>query len=105
MPIGHSEAARSGGISCACGTQPVGLGHPVCVALCVFLALAGAPIRAEDAAFFESKIRPILVERCYECHSAGKKQKGNLLLDSKAGALKGGDTSPPLFPAIQPRAC
>jgi len=53
-------------------------------------------VRAEDTAFFENKIRPILVERCYECHSAEKKQKGNLLLDTKEGLLKGGDTGPAL---------
>ena len=47
---------------------------------------------------FESKIRPILVEHCYECHSADKKQKGNLLLDTKDGTLKGGDTGPALVP-------
>ena len=52
----------------------------------------------EDTAFFESRIRPILVERCYECHSADKKQKGNLLLDSREGTLKGGDTAPAVVP-------
>ena len=51
---------------------------------------------ADDTAFFESKSRPILVERCYECHSAEKKQKGGLLLDTKEGTLKGGDTGPAL---------
>ena len=55
-------------------------------------------LQADDAAFFESKIRPILVERCYECHSAGKKQKGNLLLDTKEATLKGGDTGAALVP-------
>ena len=47
---------------------------------------------------FESKIRPILVQHCYECHSADKKQKGNLLLDTKDATLKGGDTGPALVP-------
>ncbi len=43
--------------------------------------------------FFESRIRPILVEHCYPCHSetAGE-QKGGLLLDRESGWLKGGDT-------------
>jgi len=49
---------------------------------------------AADQDLFESKIRPILVEHCYECHSEGKKQKGNLLLDTKEATLKGGDTGP-----------
>ena len=42
--------------------------------------------------FFEQKVRPVLVEHCYSCHSSeAKKLKGNLFLDSKAGWQKGGD--------------
>jgi hypothetical protein len=59
-----------------------------------FLAAHLFAIDSEN--LFESKIRPILVERCYECHSAEKKQKGGLLLDTKEGMLKGGDTGPAL---------
>ncbi|MEQ1862131.1 MAG: PSD1 and planctomycete cytochrome C domain-containing protein [Chthoniobacteraceae bacterium] len=54
---------------------------------------------AEQIAFFESRIRPVLVERCYECHSAkADKIKGGLLLDSRAGIAKGGDTGPAVTP-------
>ena len=53
----------------------------------------------DQIAFFESRIRPLLVERCYECHSAGaKKLRGGLLLDSRAGVIKGGDTGPAIAP-------
>jgi hypothetical protein len=46
---------------------------------------------ADGVAFFESKIRPLLAERCYECHSSrSKKVKGGLLLDTREGLLKGG---------------
>ncbi|MEI9895705.1 MAG: c-type cytochrome domain-containing protein [Chthoniobacter sp.] len=39
--------------------------------------------------FFEKKIRPVLSEQCYECHSAtSKKVKGGLLLDTAEGLLK-----------------
>jgi len=56
-------------------------------------------LTAEQVAFFESKIRPLFVERCYECHSAGaKKLRGGLLLDSRAGVIKGGDTGPAVTP-------
>ena len=65
------------------------------LSLLVFVAGAAG---ADDAALFESKIRPILVEHCYECHSADKKHKGNLLLDTKDAVLKGGDTGPALVP-------
>ncbi|MDQ3621843.1 MAG: PSD1 and planctomycete cytochrome C domain-containing protein [Verrucomicrobiota bacterium] len=52
----------------------------------------------EDVTLFENKVRPILVEHCYECHSAEKKQKGGLLLDTKEDMLKGGDTGPAIVP-------
>ncbi len=65
------------------------------ILLCVS-AVAAASARAAETDFFETKIRPILVERCYECHSADKKQKGGLLLDTREGVLKGGDTGPAL---------
>lgn len=44
--------------------------------------------------FFEAKIRPLLVDHCYDCHSAGKKIKGGLRLDFRAGWEKGGDSGP-----------
>lgn len=51
---------------------------------------------AAGIAFFEQKVRPVLIEHCYACHSAeAKKLKGNLLLDSKAGWQKGGDRGEP----------
>jgi mono/diheme cytochrome c family protein len=47
---------------------------------------------AAGIAFFEQKIRPVLVEHCYECHSEqAKKIKGGLRLDSRAGWVAGGD--------------
>ena len=49
--------------------------------------------------FFEKRIRPLLADKCYECHSASaKKLKGGLNLDSKAGWSKGGDTGPAIVP-------
>jgi cytochrome c553 len=54
---------------------------------------------AEDTAFFESKIRPVLVKHCYECHSAESgKSKGGLMLDTKAATRAGGDTGPAVVP-------
>jgi hypothetical protein len=51
----------------------------------------------EDLVFFEKRIRPILVNHCYECHSTvSKKKKGGLLLDTKAGLLRGGASGPAL---------
>jgi hypothetical protein len=53
----------------------------------------------EQIAFFESKIRPILVTHCYECHSVEKKEtNGGLTVDSREALLKGGDSGPALVP-------
>ena len=49
--------------------------------------------------FFEKRIRPVLVQSCYKCHSErSDKIKGNLVLDSLQGALRGGDTGPAIVP-------
>jgi hypothetical protein len=61
--------------------------------------LLACAARAEDFEFFENRIRPVLVDHCYKCHSAGsEKVKGGLLLDTKAGLLKGGETGPAIVP-------
>ena len=53
---------------------------------------------AEEVKFFESKIRPVLVESCYRCHSTDEKIKGGLNLDSRAGIRHGGDSGPAVTP-------
>ncbi len=53
----------------------------------------------EQLAFFEKKIRPVLVESCHNCHSAqAEKVKGELLLDTREGIRKGGATGPSIIP-------
>ncbi|MEP6668640.1 MAG: PSD1 and planctomycete cytochrome C domain-containing protein [Chthoniobacter sp.] len=59
-------------------------------------ALLATPPSAEQTDFFEKQVRPLLTERCYECHSAEKKTKGGLALDTRESTLKGGDTGPAL---------
>ena len=62
------------------------------------VALVAAPqtSRADPRSdFFETKIRPLLVERCYDCHGAEAGEiKGGLQLDNRAGLSKGGDSGP-----------
>ncbi len=64
--------------------------------------VANAALAADDPAgieYFESHIRPILVDNCYQCHSQqSAKIKGGLLLDTRDGVLKGGDTGPAIKP-------
>ena len=62
-------------------------------------AQAAAPSDLSQLDFFEKKIRPVLVHSCYECHSAtSEKLKGGLLLDTREGLLKGGDSGPAILP-------
>src|SRR5258707_997246 len=74
-----------------------------CIGLVVTaaLAFAGEPIvpakASQETEFFESRIRPVLVENCQSCHGA-KRQQGGLRLDSRTAALKGSDTGPVLIP-------
>ena len=50
----------------------------------------------DPGAFFEARIRPVLVERCYPCHShQSEKLEGELYLDSRAGLLRGGKSGQP----------
>ncbi|HUE72006.1 MAG TPA: PSD1 and planctomycete cytochrome C domain-containing protein, partial [Pirellulaceae bacterium] len=71
--------------------------------LCTLAAVYGllaAVSWAEDAAtpeqeqFFESQVRPVLAAKCLECHG-DKKQESGLRLDSRATAIKGGDSGSP----------
>ena len=70
-----------------------------CATLCLFAngqELASTP---EQLEFFEKKIRPVLVEHCYECHAAGAKiLQAGLRVDHRAGLLKGGDSGASIVP-------
>ena len=68
-----------------------------------FLAALGAARAAEPTKeqldFFEQKVRPILSEKCYKCHSIESgKSKGGLTLDTRAATLKGGEGGPAVTP-------
>ena len=79
-----------------------------CISRCLFplaILLAAGPVArgeempAEGVDFFEKRIRPVLVEHCYKCHSAGaEKLQGKLLLDSRDTARKGGETGAAIVP-------
>jgi mono/diheme cytochrome c family protein len=78
---------------------------PLTVALVTLVACSPA-CRAEStgednaasAEFFETRVRPVLVARCHECHGPDSDGEGNLRVDSLAALLKGGD----LGPAVKP---
>ncbi len=72
-----------------------------CIVGAIFALSVSAPVVAQttDVDFFEARIRPVLVQRCYSCHNSKMAApKGNLVLDTKEGLLKGGMSGPVLLP-------
>jgi cytochrome c553 len=69
-------------------------------AVLALVALSPASVRADDGTdFFEKRIRPVLAEHCYACHSAdAKTPKGGLRLDTPEGIRAGGDSGPVAAP-------
>ncbi len=72
------------------------------IAILLTASSAGASdrnVERQRLDFFESKIRPVLVKHCYECHAAdSKKLSGGLLVDSRQGLLEGGESGPAVVP-------
>jgi len=69
------------------------------VLLVVAASASAADLTPAQTQFFESKIRPILANNCYKCHSqSAEKVKGGLFLDTKEALLKGGETGPAVVP-------
>jgi hypothetical protein len=76
------------------------------VASALFVSAAGLRLQgaqgptaeptAQQIDFFETRIRPLLVEACYDCHT--EDEKGGLRLDSRAAMLAGGDSGPAIVP-------
>ncbi len=61
-------------------------------------ARAATPHDAAALEFFEKKIRPLLVENCYTCHSANTNSHGGLRVDDRAGLVAGGNRGPAIVP-------
>jgi hypothetical protein len=64
---------------------------------------AATTITPAEATFFETNIRPVLIERCFECHSGDEPESG-LNLDSRAGMLRGGELGGALIPGDPARS-
>jgi hypothetical protein len=59
-------------------------------------AWAQAPSSAQDPDFFENKVRPILAENCYDCHTSS--EMGGLRVDSRERLLQGGKSGAAITP-------
>jgi len=74
---------------------------PLLLARSTLLLAAGSPpgaANAENVEFFEKRIRPILAQECYGCHSEREEIKAGLALDSRPGWQSGGDSGPAIVP-------
>ncbi len=72
---------------------------PMVMGMLIGILFSFASYAEEGSDFFEKKIRPVLVEQCYSCHSSeAPKLKGGLRLDDKAALLKGGESGPAIVP-------
>ena len=109
--MNHPAITRFARLAAARGASP-SCARCLAALTCVFVLTSPPPARAggdEQAAkaaaaksqppsreaveFFESRVRPVLVDRCFKCHGE-KKQSNGLRLDSREALLKGGDSGP-----------
>src|SRR5581483_3528244 len=74
------------------------------LSMMVVVSAQGAEPAKDEVEFFERSIRPILVERCYKCHSTAEKIKGGLKLETREDLLKGGDSGPAIVPGDPERS-
>ena len=87
-PLSHAISAITLLVSLTCG--PSHGDEP---------AAPDAALGSEQSAFFERHIRPLLVAKCYECHSSEAKQvEGQLLLDTREALQRGGESGPSIVP-------
>ena len=62
-----------------------------CLSIFVTSLQGQEPSSVPELEFFEKRIRPVLVDRCYECHSVESgKAKGGLRVDSREALRRGG---------------
>ena len=74
---------------------------PPLVWFCIGVPLltSAKDLTREQVEFFEKKVRPVLVNNCYRCHSKeASSLKGSLYLDSRSGVLSGGESGPAIIP-------
>ena len=76
-----------------------------CTSLIFVFQLTAAEPTPAQLQFFETRIRPVLANNCYKCHSQqAEKFKGGLLLDTREGVLKGGENGPAIVPGNPERS-
>lgn len=65
------------------------------IAVVLLQPVQAQELTADQLQYFEQKVRPLLVAKCYECHSSqSEKVNGGLKLDSPESLIQGGDNGP-----------
>ena len=78
---------------------------PLMISLFVSLAAIAEEPSAEHLEFFETKVRPLLVDQCFQCHSEHSKPiKAGLQLGSRVAALRGGESGAAIVPRGLPQS-
>lgn len=76
--------------------------NPAQLVTAILILLSNSALKATElptsVEFFESRIRPILIQNCYECHRSKATREAGLALDFRDGLLKGGDSGPAIAP-------
>ncbi|MCH8293711.1 hypothetical protein IH992_21735 [Candidatus Poribacteria bacterium] len=76
-----------------------------CGLLAMGLCPATTQLSEDEIKFFETKIRPVLAEHCYECHGKDPKNiESDLVLTTAEGIRKGGMFGPVVFPGEPDRS-
>src|SRR5688500_2998960 len=96
------------------GRSAMAPGVGLLMAIAVSIGAVAGSVRAaeppthskEGIEFFENKIRPVLIDRCYNCHdgSGANSVKGGFALDTRNGLLAGGDSGKPAIVPGDPAA-
>src|SRR5712692_3981007 len=75
-------------------------GFSIALAVAVPGVAFGQPVLSDDAKieFFEKKVRPVLADNCFNCHSANTNSQGGLRLDDRNGLIVGGGRGPAIIP-------
>ncbi len=91
--LGISTLAAVGCLVAATADAPLATVHGQTKAV---VAAAPTASAEDNTQFFTQKVRPVLAQSCYQCHTT--EAAGGLRLDSRAAVLKGGDSGPAIVP-------
>src|SRR5688572_25109977 len=105
LPTGGRLQSLPGGTFMLLGARSQSLGLLLCAASGLFMSVpvaafaqTAAPDQAALVEFFEKKVRPILANNCFNCHSANTNSQGGLRLDDRNGLIHGGKRGAAIMP-------